>query len=44
MQAAYEICESEDRSTEYMIAFIMDTANVSHAAVMEFLFEKSEDA
>jgi predicted transcriptional regulator len=36
---AYDICEAEDRSTEYMIQFMMDSANASMEEVIAFLEE-----
>ena len=36
---AYEICDNEDRSTEYMIQFMMDFANVDHDCVMSYLLK-----
>ncbi len=34
---AQEMCEDEDRSIEYMISFMMDSAGVNHDCVMAYL-------
>ena len=39
LQVAMEICYEEDRSTEYMIQFMQDSAGVSHEVVLEYLGE-----
>lgn len=37
LKIAEEICNTEDRSIEYMIQFMMDYANVSHECVMNYI-------
>jgi len=39
---ALEYCDDNDKSTEFMIAYMMDTANVSHDCVMNFLEKHSK--
>ncbi|WP_294377719.1 hypothetical protein [uncultured Clostridium sp.] len=37
LKEAQEICDREDRSTEYMIQFMQDYANVSFDCVINYL-------
>lgn len=37
LSQAKEICDKEDRSTEYMIQFMQDYAKVSFDCVIEYL-------
>jgi len=41
LQDAYDYCNDNDQSTEFMIQYMMDTAKVSHDCVMSFLYKKS---
>lgn len=43
LRIAQEICDEEERSTEYMIAFMQDFAECSFDEVMEFLKEEAEN-
>jgi hypothetical protein len=42
IEKAYDLCNEEDKSTEYMIQYIQDFAVVSHDEVMDFLIDKCE--
>jgi len=37
---AYAVCIHEDRSTEYMIQFMMDVAGVDHDCVVNFITQQ----
>lgn len=37
LEQAKQLCDNEDRSTEYMIEYMSDFANVSHDTVVEYL-------
>ena len=37
LQQARDICDEEDRSTEYMIQFMQDHANVDFECVMSYI-------
>lgn len=37
LRESEQICNDEDRSTEYMIQFMQDYANVSHDCVMNYI-------
>lgn len=41
LKEAQEYCDQEGKSTEFMIAYMMDVAEVEHETVMEFLTEQS---
>ena len=38
LKEAMDICDQEDRSTEYMIQYMQDYAKVSHDCVMNYLY------
>jgi hypothetical protein len=42
LQVAYDLCEEEDRSIEYTIQFMMDTVDVGHDCVMNWLYENRD--
>jgi len=42
MQQAMEFCDKNDKSTEFMIQYMQDYANVSHATVIAFLNKQAE--
>jgi hypothetical protein len=42
LNQAQDICDDEDRSTEYMIQFMQDYAGCSHDQVMDFILEGAE--
>ena len=39
---AQEWCDENDKSTEFMIQFMMDSAGVSHDCVMSFLNKQAD--
>lgn len=41
LQDAMEYCNAEDKSTEFMIQYMQDVAQVSHECVMNFLYQES---
>lgn len=43
LMEAYMLCKKEYRSIEYTIQFMMDSAEVSHAQAMNFLYTIKED-
>jgi hypothetical protein len=40
--AALEVCDKEDRSTEYTIQFIADTVGVGYMEVLDWMVEGDE--
>jgi len=43
LKEAEEICNAEDRSTEYMIQFMQDHANVDFECVMSYIRQTWEE-
>ena len=41
MREAQNYCDEKDKSTEFMIQYMMDTADATHDEVMEFLVSQS---
>jgi hypothetical protein len=42
LEDAMAYCDTNDKSTEFMIQYMMDSANVSHECVMNFLFKNRD--
>lgn len=42
LEEAYNICEEEDRSTEYMLQFLQDYAEVDLDTVLSFLEKRTD--
>lgn len=40
---AWDYCDCEDKSTEFMLQYMQDTAGVEHDDVMDFLQETTEE-
>ncbi len=40
---AWAYCDEHDKSTEYMLQYMQDYANVSHDTVMNFLMKTTEE-
>ena len=40
---AWFYCDEEDKSTEFMIQFMQDTADVDHDCVMNFIMTKGDE-
>lgn len=43
LKIAMDICDTEDRSTEYMIQFMQDFAGVSFDCVISFLEKQARE-
>jgi len=37
LKAAMDYCDAEDKSTEFMIQYMMDAAEVDHETVIDYL-------
>lgn len=42
LEEAQKYCDENDKSTEFMIAYMQDYAGVDHDCVMNYLISKSE--
>ena len=40
---AQEWCDENDKSTEFMIAYMQDFADATHDEVIDFLLEQADD-
>lgn len=40
---AWDYCDAEDKSTEFMLQYMADTAGVDYDDVVEFIFQTSEE-
>lgn len=40
---AWQYCDDEDKSTEFMIEYMKDAANVSHDTVMNFICNHGDE-
>jgi hypothetical protein len=43
LEIAQEYCDQEDKSTEFMIAYMADFADVDEETVIEYLAAQAED-
>ena len=43
LAAVHQLCDVEDKSTEYMIQYMQDTCKVSHDCVMNYLMLDSKE-
>jgi hypothetical protein len=43
LESAYQYCEERDKSTEFLIEYLQDVANVDLDCVLHFLTNKTKD-
>jgi hypothetical protein len=42
LKNAWDYCIEQDKSTEFAIQYMMDTANVSHDCIMNWLYKNRD--
>lgn len=43
LAAIHQLCDAEDKSTEFMIQYMQDTCQVDHDCVMNYLMLSNEE-